>query len=125
MKKKLICLFLALVMMFACASVLASCGDDPGDTACEHYDDNKDGKCDDCGKKLSGPDCNHTDKNGDDLCDNCGYSMIGIGTTIDYPWANQTLIFQFSENDNNRVRLQHFQTVPKPRQHFFQQSATS
>ena len=102
MKKKLICLFLALVMTFACVAVLASCGGDGGDTVCEHYDDNKDGKCDDCGEKLSGPDCNHTDKNGDDLCDNCGYSMIGIGTTIDYPWSSQSLIFQFSENDNNQ-----------------------
>ena len=41
MKKKLICLFLALVMMFACASVLASCGGDTGSGECDHYDDNK------------------------------------------------------------------------------------
>ena len=28
--------------------------------------------------------------------------MTTVGTTINYPWSNQTLIFQFSENDNNR-----------------------
>ena len=102
MKKKLICLFLALVMMFACASVLASCGGDAGSGECEHYDDNKDGKCDDCGAQLSGQTCTHADKNKDNVCDKCGFDMTDIGTTIDYPWSNQTLIFQFSENDNNQ-----------------------
>ena len=102
MKKKLICLFLALVMTFACVAVLASCGGDGGDTACEHYDDNKDGKCDDCGAQLSGQTCTHADKNKDNVCDKCGFDMTDIGTTIDYPWSNQTLIFQFSENDNNQ-----------------------
>jgi RsiW-degrading membrane proteinase PrsW (M82 family) len=48
MKKKLISLLLALVMTFACVAVLGSCGDDSGPTGCVHYDDNKDGKCDDC-----------------------------------------------------------------------------
>ena len=101
MKKKLICLFLALVMMFACASVLASCGDDTGSGECDHYDDNKDGKCDDCGATLK-EDCKHVDANKDKLCDKCGADMTTVGTTINYPWSNQTLIFQFTENDNNR-----------------------
>ena len=76
MKKKLICLFLALVMMFACASVLASCGEDTGDTACSHYDDNKDGKCDDCGEVID-KGCEHTDANGDKIYTvNYGLSTI-------------------------------------------------
>ena len=101
MKKKLICLFLALVMTFACVAVLGSCGDDTGSGECDHYDDNKDGKCDDCGKTLK-EECIHVDANGDKLCDKCKADMSTIGTTINYPWDNQTLIFQFSENDNNQ-----------------------
>ena len=101
MKKKLICLFLALVMTFACVAVLGSCGDDTGSGECDHYDDNKDGKCDDCGKTLK-EECIHVDADGDKLCDKCKADMSTIGTTINYPWDKQTLIFQFTENDNNR-----------------------
>ncbi len=102
MKKKLICLFLALVMTFACVAVLGSCGDDTPTECTEHYDDNKDGKCDECGATLIEGCDKHVDENGDDLCDKCGYDMKNGGTTISYPWDKQTLIFQFTENDNNR-----------------------
>ena len=101
MKKKLICLFLALVMTFACVAVLGSCGDDTGSGECDHYDDNKDGKCDDCGTTLE-ENCKHVDADGDKFCDKCKADMSTIGTTINYPWDKQTLIFQFTENDNNR-----------------------
>ena len=99
MKKKLICLFLALVMTFACVAVLGSCGDDTPEE-CPHYDENKDGVCDDCGEVLE-VQCEHVDNDGDKLCDKCTYDMSGDGEVYNFPWDSQTLIFQFSENDNN------------------------
>ena len=68
---------------------------------CDHYDDNKDGKCDDCGDALQ-IECEHTDSNGDEFCDKCGFLMDSGVITINYPWDRQTLIFQLTENDNNR-----------------------
>ena len=104
MKKKLICLLLALVMTFACVAILGSCGGDGGPAECEHYDDNKDGRCDECGEKLIGGGCegSHTDKDGDGICDDCGFDTSNGGDTHNYPWDKQTLIFQFTENDNNQ-----------------------
>ena len=100
MKKKLICLFLTLVMAFACISVLGSCGGDETPEACPHYDENKDGICDDC-KAVLEVQCEHVDANKDKACDKCGADMTENGTVINYPWDSQTLIFQFTENDNN------------------------
>lgn len=99
MKKKLLCLFLAVVMMVGCVAVLASCGDDPIDV-CDHIDENDDGKCDDCGETLQ-VNCVHVDEDEDEICDLCGYEMGDEGQVYDYPWDKQTLIFQFTENDNS------------------------
>ncbi len=72
MKKKIICLFLAVVMLLGMVSVLAACGDD----ACEHVDADNDFVCDECGEALENNVCEeHTDGNYDGLCDECGASM--------------------------------------------------
>ena len=101
MKKKLICLFLALVMTFACVAILGSCGDDTPDE-CDHYDENNDGKCDACNATLNETCTNHVDSDDDGYCDVCNFDMTGGGEQYNFPWDKQTLIFQFSENDNNK-----------------------
>ena len=104
MTKKLICLLLALVMTLLCVAVLGSCKKPDDPTGCEHYDDNKDGRCDDCGEKLvdGGCDGSHVDADGDELCDRCQAYVGDGGQQINYPWDSQTLIFQFTENDNGQ-----------------------
>ena len=52
MTKKILCLFLTLVMIFGALAVLGSCGGDGGSDVCEHVDANKDNKCDECGEKM-------------------------------------------------------------------------
>ena len=49
MTKKILCLFLTLVMIFGALAVLGSCGGDGGSDVCDHVDANKDNKCDECG----------------------------------------------------------------------------
>ena len=104
MTKKLICLLLALVMTLLCVAVLGSCKKPDDPTECQHYDDNKDGRCDDCGEKLvdGGCDGSHVDADGDELCDRCQAYVGDGGQQINYPWDSQTLIFQFTENDNGQ-----------------------
>ena len=54
MKKKIICAFLAIVMIIGCVGILASCG---GDKTCtEHVDEDGDSKCDKCGEAVEGGD---------------------------------------------------------------------
>ena len=122
MKKKILCLLLALVMMFSVACVLVSCGDkecdhadsdsngkcdkcgEPyGTAACtSHKDADKNGKCDNCGATVSTA-CKHEDDNDDGKCDKCGkaYSSGNEEEVIEYPWSSQTLIFQMTHNTNN------------------------
>ena len=123
MKKRIVCLLLALLMAFSVVGVLASCGD------CEHVDANKDGKCDECGEDVGGgqpsgctehvdankdgkcdecgtkmtTSCKHEDENGDEKCDKCG-ADLGDGEeeeVINYPWDSAELLFQYTENTNN------------------------
>ncbi len=98
MKKKLLCLFLAVVMMIGCVAVLAACGDDTPEE-CAHYDDNGDGKCDACNEVMQN-ECQHVDDDEDMECDLCGFDMTGQGEVYNFPWDSQTLLFQFTENDN-------------------------
>lgn len=44
--------------------------------ACEHVDENGDGKCDNCGKDTTISECDHIDKNNDEICDNCAENVI-------------------------------------------------
>ena len=83
MTKKILCLFLAVVMIFGALAVLGSCGGG-GDETCEHVDANKDNKCDECGEKMG----EDKDNGGED----------GGGTSFNYPWKNETLIFQMNRN---------------------------
>ena len=60
-------------------------------------DENGDGKCDNCGKKVVREKCNHVDENNDNKCDNCGKYLETDVTT--YPWADGDelpLVFQMS-----------------------------
>lgn len=43
--------------------------------ACEHEDENGDGKCDNCGSDMSAT-CNHVDKDNDGMCDSCETSVV-------------------------------------------------
>ena len=73
MKKRIVCLFLTVLMVFSCVAVLASCGGD--NTACtNHVDANHDGKCDTegCSQTLT---VVHKDNNGDGKCDTCGATV--------------------------------------------------
>ena len=89
---------------------------------CSHKDENTDGECDKCGEAVG--ECTHADGNGDRKCDKCGeefceehdcYDENGDGRCdkcddpyvppeeiIDYPWDNDTLLFQLTDNDNNK-----------------------
>ena len=78
MKKKIICAFLAIVMIVGSVGVLASCNGDDTPTECEHVDKKGDGVCDKCGEKLEASECKHVDKKTgkktgpDGICDKCG-----------------------------------------------------
>jgi hypothetical protein len=54
--KKLIALLLTLALVFSFTLVLTSCGDggdEDSEETCKHVDNDKDNKCDKCGKKMS------------------------------------------------------------------------
>ena len=106
MKKRIFCLFLAVIMTVSMLSIFASCGDDE----CAHeYDNACDAKCNLCDEERTVGD--HVDANADQKCDECG-AKIKKGTggggsgggdeeeVIDYPWDSQTLIFQMTDNTN-------------------------
>ena len=44
----------------------------------------------------------HGDTNSDRYCDVCDQDINGSGEIVSYPWDNQTLIFQLTENDNSK-----------------------
>ena len=103
MKKRILCLFLAVFMLFASVSVLTACGDkactkhvdNNGDGICDtkgcgaevkdegtncttHTDSNTDGKCDTCGATVESDPCasgNHVNENADGKCDKCGATI--------------------------------------------------
>ena len=67
--KRILLLFLSLILAFGICLAATSCGDEP--TECtEHIDENGDGICDDCG--ASAPTAHvHSDMNADYKCDGC------------------------------------------------------
>ena len=98
MKKRIISMVLVLVLAFSFVCILASCG---GDTGCSHYDDDGNGRCDECGERIGqSHDC--YDDDGDGRCDECDDPYIPPEDLIDYPWDTDTLLFQFTDNDNNK-----------------------
>ncbi len=90
MKKRIICAFLAIVMLIGTIGILASCG---GEVECEHVDektgkkDGADGICDKCGEELEVAECKHVDKKTgkktgpDGICDKCGEEALDAHTT--------------------------------------------
>ncbi|MBQ8689526.1 MAG: hypothetical protein IJ515_04100 [Clostridia bacterium] len=106
MKKRLICLVLALTLLVGAVAVLASCGGGDDDVVTDpcangHTDADNNGKCDVC-KTVLQEDHDCIDEDGDEYCDICGDEYYAPVEIIDYPWDSETLIFQFTENDNNK-----------------------
>ena len=106
MKKRLICLLLALTCIFGAVAMLASCGGDEDDVVTDpcangHTDADNNGKCDVC-KKVLQEDHECVDDDGDEYCDICGDEYSAPVEVIDYPWDSETLIFQFTDNDNDK-----------------------
>ena len=64
MRKTVFCLLFLLIIV-----ILASCGTSP--ESCVHTDDNHDGICDQCEKRLDGETV-HYDGDGNSICDGCG-----------------------------------------------------
>ena len=99
MKKRILCLVLAVIMLVGMCAVFASCGEEP----CEHVDKNNDKKCDLCQEKVNIH--KHKDDNNDKKCDDCNKDLSDDQNdeVIVYPWADDepvTLIFQLTHNSN-------------------------
>ena len=135
MKKRILCLLLAMLMLVSTVSILASCSkpnDNGDDEACEHYDDDEDGYCDECDEEMEddGGDDEHECVNEDndgkcDICDKklshdhydddengrcdfCNKKMSSGGNSDsgypEVPWENGdvTLKFMMSEATNSK-----------------------
>ena len=104
MKKRILCLILAVIMLIGMCAVFTACGDKD---CTEHVDENGDRKCDECGEAVPKNLHKHKDENNDEKCDGCGKSMSAAEEeeTIVYPWADEepvSLIFQLSHNSNSK-----------------------
>ena len=108
MKKRIVCLLLAAMMLVGSVGVLASCGGGGGDDepCVKCVDENKDGKCDVCGESVKpstggggggGGTTSHTcvDNDGDFRCDECKKDVIP-----DFPWETTELLFKMTNNSN-------------------------
>ncbi|MBO7304522.1 MAG: hypothetical protein J6V09_04810 [Clostridia bacterium] len=102
MKKRILCLVLAVIMIFGSCFALASCGE----KECTHVDENNDRKCDLC-KERVGKIHKHKDEDENDKCDGCGKDMSSAGDEDEasYPWdsgAPVQLLFQMTDNSASR-----------------------
>lgn len=90
--KKVLCLVLALLLLFSTAAVLVACDTDhptpDGDHT--HVDANKDGKCDICGKDMKGGGKDNTD------------NPNGPKEDSPYTWDTTTLRYQMTKNSNDQ-----------------------
>ena len=103
MKKRILCLILAVIMLVGMCAVFTSCGDE----CTEHVDENGDKKCDVCDADAKGIH-KHKDDDEDGKCDGCGKKMSGgeqeEEEVVVYPWADSEpvqLIFQLTHNSNS------------------------
>ncbi len=99
MKKRILCLILAIVMVIGSCAVLSACKGG-GDKTCEHVNTDGDGKCDKCGETIKHK---HADDDGDEKCDVCSKDMSEAEETIEYPWADEDpipLLFQMTHNSD-------------------------
>ena len=102
MKKKIVCLLLAILMLVGTIAVFTSCGGGGGDV-CTHVDKNNDNVCDDCQEKVKGIH-KHVDADNNNKCDDCKATMKNEGgkeeeEVINYPWADDDpveLLFQMN-----------------------------
>lgn len=109
MKKKILCMLLALVMIVGAIGTLSACGkkDDGGTKTCEngkHTDADKNNVCDVCKEKIeaSTGKCKHVDTDPKDgKCDKCDEKMEDDKQVIEYPWEETTLLFKYTNNSNN------------------------
>jgi len=112
MKKRILCLLLAIFMLVGSVAVLSACGDDGGKTdtcANGHVNEDADGKCDKCGATIKH---SHIDENKDNKCDVCSRKMSGGsggGDDTSYgpvEWADEDpikLLFQMTHHDSNEA----------------------
>ena len=102
MKKRILCLILAVIMLVGMCAAFTSCGEE-----CTHVDDNNDKKCDLCKEAVKNIH-KHKDEDNDGKCDGCKKSMADDADeeeVIVYPWADDepvNLIFQMTHNSNGR-----------------------
>lgn len=108
MKKRILCLLLAVMMLVGMCAVLGSCGGDGGDGDCGHLADpdkfnNGKGVCKECGTKIK-HDHEDEDKNG--KCDFCTRKMDDKEEEIiQYPWLDEDpieLLVMMSHADNGQ-----------------------
>ena len=99
MKKRILCLFLAIFMLVGTCAALTACGGD-GDKDCTHVNEDADGKCDKCGETIKHK---HKDDDEDGKCDVCSKDMSEEEEVIEYPWADDDpveLLFQMTHNSD-------------------------
>ena len=95
MKRKIVCLFLAIFMLVGAISALTACG--KHDCAVDgHIDEDGDKKCDVCKTKIKHK---HVDENNDGVCDTCNASLESV---VDYPWDETPLVFQMSHHSSGQ-----------------------
>lgn len=97
MKNRILCLFLALVMM---VGILVSCGPSTPPACTECIDTDEDGLCDVCQKPVEpddGGECSHVDEDGNDECDLC--EMILVQSP--YTWELTKLKFALNLHSHN------------------------
>ena len=111
MKKRILCMFLAVLMIFGAFTALTSCGGGKNNNnnnsnlcADGHDWNSKTGKCKVCSTK-----CTHAEYGEDDKCVECGYTKKSSGGNSggdDYaevPWADDepiNLFFMMSDNSS-------------------------
>lgn len=108
MKKKIICAFLALVMIIGVVGVLGSCKEETPPPCETHEDKDGDKVCDVCGEKITVKKHSHKDADKDGVCDvaGCGKEMGGGGNEedpVDYYWDSVDLIYQMVKYDSDQL----------------------
>jgi hypothetical protein len=108
MKKRILCLLLAVMMLVGMCAVLGSCGGDGGDGDCGHLTDPdkfNDGKgvCKECGTKIKHT---HEDEDKNGKCDFCTRKMDDKEEEIiQYPWLDEDpieILVMMSHADNGQ-----------------------
>lgn len=102
MKKRILCLLLAMLMAVGAIASLTACGgggDETVDNKCvDGHTWNSKGKCEVCGERCK----QHKDENNDGKCDICTKEMGGEEAYPEVPWINDEKIeLYFKMTDNS------------------------